>query len=54
MEALKMSFNYDLVSCLSDEEFKDLMNYVLLKTRAKMEIDKLNSLISDKVAKDNI
>lgn len=54
MESLKMNFEYELVSCLSDEEFKELINYILLKTKAKMEKDKLNSLLSDVVAKENI
>lgn len=49
-----MNLEYELVSSLSDEEFKDLMNYILVKTKAKMEKDKLNSLLSDKVSKDNI
>ena len=54
MEALKLNFEYELVSCLSDEEFKDLINFILIKTKAQMERDKLNSLLSDKVSKDNI
>lgn len=54
MEALKLNFEYELVSCLSDEEFKDLINYILIKTKANMEKDKLKTMLSDRVAKDNI
>ena len=49
-----MNFEYEIINCLSDEEFKDLMYMLLVKTRAKMEKDKLKELLSDKISKKNL
>lgn len=54
MEARKMNFEYEIINCLSDEEFKELIYMILNKTKIKMEKDKLNSLLSDKVSENNL
>jgi hypothetical protein len=49
-----MNFEYEIINCLSDDEFKELIYMILKKAKLNMEKEnRLNNLLTDKVEKEN-